>query len=104
MSRLAVRDLDAYLYMMLRHGIGRRLQRQKTEQRRLRQRRQEMTQQPANSVDEGLSLAMQSLAAKQCEMIWNRSSESAPLKFLLVTRASSASSPCDPRTIHEQVV
>jgi RNA polymerase sigma-70 factor (ECF subfamily) len=64
-----VRDLDAYVFVMLRHMVGRRIERQRTEQRHLRQMTPVGPQSPVASLPDDLDEALKSLPAEQREVI-----------------------------------
>jgi RNA polymerase sigma-70 factor (ECF subfamily) len=64
-----VRDLDAYVFVMLRHVVGRRIERQRTEQRHLRQMAPVTSQSQVASSPDGLEEALKSLLAEQREVI-----------------------------------
>jgi RNA polymerase sigma-70 factor (ECF subfamily) len=69
-NRLAsVRDLDAYLFTMLRHRVGRRLRTSKNERQHLRQLRPPIETPPVTETVDHLMHALQSLPSEQREVI-----------------------------------
>ena len=64
-----VRDLDAYLFTMLRHAVGRQMQRQQVEQRHLEQLPRADAPGPSVDSDDDLSNALQCLPGEQREVI-----------------------------------
>jgi RNA polymerase sigma-70 factor (ECF subfamily) len=68
--RLAlVRDLDAYVFAMLRHSVGRRLKRRQNEERRLRQLAMNSAKEPVAQTTDDVTEALASLPAEQREVI-----------------------------------
>jgi RNA polymerase sigma-70 factor (ECF subfamily) len=69
-DRLAqVRDLDAYLFAMLRNAVLRRIERQRTEQQRVRQIRPTSVKTQADYSADELASALDSLPPEQREVI-----------------------------------
>jgi RNA polymerase sigma-70 factor (ECF subfamily) len=69
-DRLAqVRDLDAYIFAMLRNAVLRRIERQRTEQQRVRQIRPASVKTQAEYSTDELASALKSLPPEQREVI-----------------------------------
>ena len=69
-DRLAqVRDLDAYVFAILRHAIGRRLQRQRREKQRLTSFVPPAADKPDTGRADELTAALKTLPAEQREVI-----------------------------------
>lgn len=64
-----VRDLDAYVFAMLRHGIGRRLTHRKKDDQRLRQLAMMPQTTPDVEIHDDVEQAMATLPAEQREVI-----------------------------------
>jgi RNA polymerase sigma-70 factor, ECF subfamily len=64
-----VRDLDAYVFAMLRHAIGRRLQRQRRGQQSLKSLLPPATDKPDICLADELTDALKALPAEQREVI-----------------------------------
>jgi len=64
-----VQDLDAYVFAMLRHAVGKRLQRQRSEQRQLRQVIPAGASASDPDASDDLAAALLSLPADQREVI-----------------------------------
>jgi RNA polymerase sigma-70 factor (ECF subfamily) len=64
-----VRDLDAYVFAMLRHAVVRRIERERNEQRHVRQLPVAAPEEPAESHANDLDIALKKLPAEQREVI-----------------------------------
>jgi RNA polymerase sigma-70 factor (ECF subfamily) len=66
---LQICDLDAYLFTMLRHAVGRRIKSQQKEQRHLRQLQPGVATESSPTADHDLQYALQGLPTDQREVI-----------------------------------
>jgi RNA polymerase sigma-70 factor (ECF subfamily) len=64
-----VEDLEAYVFAMLRHGVGRRLRRKRNEERHLRRLTPVGTAGPETGLADDLAAALAGLPAEQREVI-----------------------------------
>jgi RNA polymerase sigma-70 factor (ECF subfamily) len=64
-----VRDLDAYVFVMLRHAVERRMERQRTEERHLRRMTLVGNESQRAGARDDLEAALKALPAEQREVI-----------------------------------